>query len=74
MQKWEHQTIIAILYNPADEFRNNSQVLYINDEYVEQHQISLPMYLHQAGQEGWEIAGMSGPSQGTIIIFKRPIG
>jgi len=68
MQKWEHQTIIAY---------TNGFTVYvrrINDENVPDDRYALNPYLHQVGQEGWEIAGMSGPSQGTIIIFKRPIG
>jgi len=68
MQKWEYQTIIAY---------TNGFTVYvrrINDENVPDDRYALNPYLRQAGQEGWEIAGMSGPSQGTIIIFKRPIG
>ena len=67
MQKWEYQTVF---------FTSNGYfVQLINDESVPYGKLALTAYLYQAGQEGWEVAGMSSLSEGNaIIIFKRRVG
>jgi hypothetical protein len=65
MQKWEYLYITA--------YQND--VRYINEKSIKLVRNSLPGYLKQLGEIGWELVSTNGLGESLVnlFVFKRPL-
>ncbi len=63
MQKWEYLTVVI-----TGNIRYDAKVYTVNDEEIKQ-EIIFHNYLHELGEQGWELVSING----DVYYFKRPM-